>query len=126
MAVPHEVGTYVNPTYGSQYGSWAKGQVNVREVDGSLQLEVNIPCGTKLRPAILVASSNQDNSVWGGKALDVISRGSSQCSLGDSPRFILNSWSTMTGDVLEIHTDIRTPDFDGTYTFERVNTGEIQ
>ena len=125
MAAPLEVGTYVNPAYGSQYGSWAKGYVNVREVDGALQLQVSIPCGTKLSPAILVARPDQDDSFYYSELeLEVVVRGSSQCSLGDSPRFIV--WRTKSVDVLEIRTNIRTPGFDGTYTFERVIAEEIQ
>lgn len=103
-----EEGVFVNHQLDGEFTS---AQVRVAVAPkNTMTFELLIPCGTKLRPAILYASC-EENIGW-YEAL-VQDEGSSLCSLGSNPKISIN------GDELTIFTDIRTPGFSGRYEFSR-------
>lgn len=76
----------------------------------TLNMKVNIPCGTKVTPALYEASITNCHFV----ETNLISAGSSQCSMGNNPDFYIDE-----GNII-IRTNIQTPGFDGVYRINRL------
>ena len=114
-------GEYTNSLYNGPY-SYQRAYVKlIPGAQNKLELEINIPCGSKLIPAkavVEVAECTFQPSIalsyLAGK-LQILGKGTSQCDLGADPKFV------MTIHRIEIDTGrrIRVPNFNGTYVFER-------
>ena len=103
---------YTNPEY-DQKSYFSTNYIKVTSIDNDiLELTVSIPCGTKHFAAIYQIGGDWDGCNYIGEA-NLISHGSSQCSLGNNPIFYISN------HLLKIDTEIEVPGFDGSYRFFR-------
>ena len=104
-----DFGTYTNSNYDSEF---YQASVTAKFAGKqTVRFEIVIPCGSKMTPATLAFSCPESGSRY--TELTAISKGSSQCSLGQQPTI------SIIGNDLEIRTGIRVPGFEGTYIFHR-------
>lgn len=79
------------------------------QASGEIIAKISLPCGTKVNPAQYRVICHRSEF----PTLELISRGSSQCTVGNNISLIV------IDNKLEIHTRIETPGFRGTYELTR-------